>query len=125
MLTDKRILRETFANLKEITIHLLLCRNTFECLQIFQVRGGQGQEILDALENVTYEGGTDIQAVREGAKLFQENSPPINFGFWFSDGISTIGSEGFLAEPLPFPLYTFTSSEKANFSTLQLLAKQR
>lgn len=111
------LLGEYFARFEdaEIEVDLILFRNVAERVRGFVVKEGKCDELIAALKDVAYDGGTQIGAI---SPLPGEPSP--DFYLLFTDGISNFGEE----EPDRFgrPVYILSGDPQTNHSFLRYLA---
>jgi Ca-activated chloride channel homolog len=98
-----------------VDVTLSLFRNVIEKPRPFKVTSGDCSKLINALENVDYDGGTQMGAL---APLTSKKPP--SFYLLFSDGLSTFGKE----EPPPFnaPIFTINGAQSANHSFLRFIA---
>lgn len=95
-------------------VELVVFRDAAEPARRFEVRGGDTKELSAALENVIYDGGTQLGCIspRPGA------APDLYL--LFSDGLSTIGREE--VENLAAPLIAVSADTSADHALLASLA---
>ncbi len=98
-----------------VEVELVFFRDAPQAPKLFTVRNGDARELLDALRNCTYDGGTGIGAL---VPLPEANKPDAYF--LFSDGLSNFGQEA----PSEFnaPLLAFTDDARADHAFLRWLA---
>jgi len=114
---ELRLLREYFGQFEkgEIEVELVLFRNGAEEPRSFAVERGNCAALIEALEGVAYDGGTQMGAISpvEGREL-------PDFYLLFSDGISNFGAE----EPERFgrPVYILSADAQSNHPFLRYLA---
>jgi len=97
-----------------VDVRLVLLRDRLCGEQNFSVVPSNPSALIDALNEIQYDGGTQLGAI---APL---DGPKPDFYMLFSDGISTFGS----SDPpvLDAPLYTFSSAAGADHAKLRRLA---
>ena len=114
---ELELLRKYFGQFEkgEIGVDLLLFRNAAEEPRSFAVEQGDCEALIEALEGVTYDGGTQMGAISpvEGREL-------PDFYLLFTDGISNFGEE----EPERFerPVYILSADAQSNHPFLHYLA---
>jgi len=113
---ELEILSDFFARFpdEKIVVDLVVFRNAADNPVRFKVRDGKAGELLEALENVAYDGGTQMASI----------SPPRvmkrpDLYLLFSDGISNFGKEE--PEGLDAPVYAISGDATANHPFLRYL----
>ena len=105
----------TFAK-HSLTVNLVPFRNALAPAQRFMITNDEASSLLNAIANLTYDGGTQIGC------LTNFPAPKGNgWYFLFSDGLSNFGQ----SEPPKFdaPLYVFTADQSVDQPFLQHLAQ--
>jgi len=102
---------------RAVAVDLIVFSNTVQPAQHFDVTGGKTDALLDAIKNLTYDGGTDL------SKLSLNHKEDWDYTYLlFSDGLASFGT------PLPVemtrPVYTFSSTARANTALLARIARQ-
>ena len=97
------------------TIDLIEFRNALGKPRSFSFAGGKADELIQAIEAVKYDGGTQM-----GCLSIAGLSAKPDFCFLFTDGVSNFGKE----EPagLTVPVYILSGDSTANHSFLRYLA---
>ena len=91
---------------RNVTIELGLLNITFKKAGSFNIKNGDWSELRKYLENVTYDGGTDLSKLNE--KILSAGEY-----LFFTDGMSTFGEN---EASLKKPVYIISSSAKADYS---------
>lgn len=101
----------------EIKVKLVLFRNAAESPRSFSIVDGKATELLDALNSVKYDGGTQMGVISP-----TPDEVPPDYYFLFTDGISNFGVE----EPTGFkaPVYVFSADSTVNYPFLAYLANK-
>ncbi len=101
----------------KVEVSVVLFRNDIEPARQFVVEGGNARALIDFLEKVDYDGGTQMGAIGPSKG---DDKP--TFYFLFSDGLSNFGKE----DPAPFkaPVYVVTADTSANHPFLRYLAQR-
>jgi tetratricopeptide (TPR) repeat protein len=112
-----RILKEFFQLHKNVEVSLVLFRDIAGTPRTFNVKGGDCAELIAALQEVAYDGGTQMASLG-----MPKDGPLPDFFLVFTDGLSNFGKE----EPadLPRPLYILSDDATANHSFLRYLASK-
>lgn len=99
-----------FKNTKNLRVHLHWLSNTFDGAGSFTITKGNWAALKNALQNATYDGGTDFSILKNvvGSEVL-----------FFTDGISSFGD---LVFPWRVPVYPVASSARANFSQMKGMA---
>jgi tetratricopeptide (TPR) repeat protein len=108
-----KLLETYLKRLGAATIQLYTLNNTFMPAGTYEVRDGRAKVLIDRLQNMVYDGGTDYSTIR-----FADADETM----LFTDGLSTLSDAGKLSSP--HLVYTITSSPKANYSVLRSIAEQ-
>ena len=107
-------LRELIARWKKVEIHVVLLRDRPESLGQFDIRAGNAESLIETLEQVVYDGGTDLSA------LTAESIGSAELVLLFSDGLHNIGTQ--LPATHAAPIYPVTHRSDANHILLRHLA---
>jgi len=100
---------------KNLTVHLAVLNNEYKNTGSFEIRNGDWQALKQTIEQFTYDGATNYSLINLRA------TPGAEY-LLFSDGLSTLGGNDF---PLVSkPVYTITSSAKADYTLLQSIAQK-
>ena len=99
----------------DIDVALRLFRNTLGEPRSFRIKGGDSRELLAALRDVDYDGGTQMGAISMTKSAILPDAFLV-----FTDGLSTFGQE--MPTGLPQPLYIVSADPTANHSFLRHLA---
>jgi tetratricopeptide (TPR) repeat protein len=96
-----------------MTVYLVVFRNEAEPPVSFLVENGNGQELIDALRKIVYDGGTQIGSI-------PAPDEDMDLAILFTDGLSTFG----YPEPLGLrtPLFILSTAVGADHPFLQHLA---
>lgn len=94
---------------QNLTIELGLLNITFKKVKSFTIKNGEWSELKSYLQNLTYDGGTDFSQLDEKALS-------VNEYLFFTEGLSTFGKNTI---SITKPVYTISSSAKADYSTLK------
>lgn len=97
---------------QNLTIELGLLNITFKKAKSFTIKNGEWSELKTYLQNIVYDGGTDFSTLNEKALQADEY-------LFFSEGLSTFGKN---TVAIHKPVYSITSSTKADFSTLKTIS---
>lgn len=106
------LLEEYFKVNKNLSVKIYFLNNTFDEGKSFTINDGNWDELKSYLSQVTYDGGTDfgqLKSVKEDEVLF------------FTDGLSSFGD---LKMNINKPVYTISSSNKANFNQLKFISNK-
>lgn len=106
-----RYLRRMVGN--TLTVDVVVFRDRAENVKTFEVEDADGREIISYLQNVIYDGGTQLGSV---APL----DTPVDYNLLFTDGMSNFGAPK--PENLTKPLYIISSSSISNHGLLRSLA---
>jgi tetratricopeptide (TPR) repeat protein len=103
-----------FKVLGSVNVELVIARDRAEVSQYFTIVNGDWNALRDVLENMAYDGATDLTAL----------SPPktADLNLLFSDGLSNYGSGVFVAGDVP--LYTVNAAASADLPRLRAAAEQ-
>ncbi len=96
-----------------ITVELVVFRNTVDEAGRFVISNGNAGELISALREVDYDGGTQMGALPPAA-------PGSDYALLFTDGVSNFGKED--PPALNAPLYIFSGQAGTNHSFLRYLA---
>ncbi len=97
---------------RNVSVDLYLLNNTFHAAGTFQVQSGDAKELIQKIKLQTYDGGTDY------SKIILSKADET---LLFSDGLSTLSDANFPVAT--HPVYTISSSAKADYSTLKNIAE--
>ena len=97
----------------EARVHLYALNHRLSKVGDYDIKGGVSKELLQTIERFTYDGGTDLSALRftEGKEFLL-----------FSDGLSTTGQQS--PQWPALPIFPIASTPTADFSMLQFIARQ-
>ncbi len=111
---EMQVLR-SFLRDQTLTVDLVVFRNTAEKPRRFLIRNGNVEELLFALTDLIYDGGTQVGSISQTAAAERPD-----FYLLFTDGISNIGR----SEPvgLQAPLYIVSSEAATDHPFLHRLA---
>ena len=107
-------LRALLTRWKQVEIHVILLRDRTEVLGQFNIQKGNAQPLIEALEQVVYDGGTDLSAVTK------THIGSAELVLLFSDGLHNIGTQ--LPATNAAPIYPITHRSNANHILLRHLA---
>lgn len=99
-----------------VTVDLVLFRNAFEAARPFTVENGACPDLMAALENIEYDGGTQLGVIAPVG-----DAPVPDFYLLFSDGISNFGRA--VPEGFTRPVYAFSADAAAAHAALRALAQ--
>ncbi|QNK61556.1 DUF2135 domain-containing protein [Pedobacter sp. PAMC26386] len=97
-----------------LTITLGLLNNTFKKGGVFVIKNGEWGELKERLTHLVYDGGTDYSQI--SSSLLNANEY-----LFFTDGFSGFGN---VAVSLTKPVYTISSSLRADFSNLKYISSK-
>jgi Ca-activated chloride channel homolog len=102
---------------RSLTVNLAPFRNTLAPVQRFAITNGEAAELLTAISQLAYDGGTQL-----GCLTNYPAPTPGGVYFLFSDGLGNFGE----FEPPAFdaPLYIFTADQTLDQPFLQYLAQR-
>lgn len=106
------LLDEIIGEKQNLTISLGLLNNRFTPAGTFTITKGDWSALKKVLENVVYDGGTNLSAARPFA---------VDEYLLFSDGLSSFGAPDM---KLFKPVHCITSAPRADYSNLKLAAAQ-
>jgi hypothetical protein len=114
---QRRLLASCLARLGKnpVAVDLVVFRNVASPPQRFMVQDGRAEELLKAVAEVAYDGGTQMASISPPA-----NAAPPDFYLLFTDGLSTFGKE--MPEPLGAPVFIFVEGVAADRLFLGYLA---
>lgn len=109
------LIRQYCRRIKDVTIELVVFRNQMQDAKTFQIKEGKASKLIASLEQVAYDGGTQIGALRP-----LKNEPDLYI--LCSDGLSNFGRE----TPKPFgaPVYAIGNSTSTNHAFLRFLSQR-
>jgi Ca-activated chloride channel family protein len=112
-----KILKDFFTLHKKqrIMVELVVFRNIALKPRQFVITGGDSRKLVEALQQIDYDGGTQMGSLPPAAKN-------TDYALLFTDGISNFGKEN--PPPLGTPLYIFSDQAQANHSFLRYLSLQ-
>ncbi|MDR2130842.1 MAG: hypothetical protein LBP56_06735 [Odoribacteraceae bacterium] len=96
----------------DLTITLHLLNNRFSKGETFRVRDGNWEALRVRLDSITYDGGTNYEAIvldRSAAREY----------LFFSDGLATLSDADFSSR---YPVHCLVSSPRADYSALKWIA---
>ena len=101
-----------FAAVRETSVNLVRVADTVALPERFDVYGGNWHALRAALEATTYDGASNLGAVRHDGVSSE--------ALWFSDGLATYGEPWKLA--FPVPVYAINSAASSDTAALQKIA---
>ena len=101
-----------FARARDTSVSLLRVSDVAAPPQRFEVRDGDWQALRRAIEAISYDGASNLGAVRHDGVADEV--------LWFSDGLANYGKPWRLA--FPVPVYTVNSAAGSDPAALQALA---
>ena len=101
-----------FAAVRETTVNLVRVADTVSLPERFDIRRGDWRVLRAALEATTYDGASNLGAVRHDGVSAE--------ALWFSDGLATYGAPWKLA--FPVPVFAVHGSASADAVALQTIA---
>ena len=114
---QKRLLASCLARLGKnpVAVDLVVFRNVASPPQRFMVQDGRAEELLKAVAEVAYDGGTQMASLSP-----PPGAEPPDFYLLFTDGLSTFGKE--MPESLGAPVFIFVEGVAADRLLLGYLA---
>ena len=112
---EKQILKAYLSKLGDVKVSLIPFHVFTEGKQDFEIRNGNGDALLDRINGLKYDGGTQFGSI----DLTQLDAEEI---LMFSDGLSTFGKKEITLSAAP--VTTISSSAASDFSHLKYLAQQ-
>ncbi len=109
---EMALLNDIIREKQQLTITLGLLNNRFTPAGTFTITNGDWSALKKVLENVVYDGGTNLSAARPFA---------VDEYLFFSDGLSSFGAPDMR---LFKPVHCITSASRADYSNLKLIAAQ-
>lgn len=100
---------------KNCRIRLATINNEYHDLGVFDITNGDWQLLQKTIEGLVYDGGTNF------SKIDLPATPAAEYLF-FTDGLSTLSSN--LVAQNGHPVYTITSSPRADYAWMQSLAQE-
>ena len=101
-----------FAAVRETSVNLVRVADTVSLPERFDVHGGDWRALRAALESTTYDGASNLGAVRHDGVSTE--------ALWFTDGLATYGEPWKLA--FPVPVFAVHSAASADSAALQKIA---
>ena len=101
-----------FAAVRETSVNLVRVADTVALPERFDVHGGDWRALRAALEATTYDGASNLGAVRHDGVSSE--------ALWFSDGLATYGEPWKLA--FPVPVFAISSAASSDPAALQKIA---
>ena len=101
-----------FTAVRETSVNLVRVADTVSLPERFDVHGGEWRALRAALEATTYDGATNLGAVRHDGVSSE--------ALWFSDGLATYGEPWKLA--FPVPVFAIRGAASADPAALQKIA---
>src|SRR5690606_29537254 len=86
--------------------------------KLFTVKNGNAKEIIEFLNNVEYDGGTNL-----GASLPTKSNYKVDFYLLFSDGLGNLCKD-VPEKSLNAPIYGFCKELSANHNLLQYICEK-
>jgi len=114
---QRRLLAACLARLGKdpVAVDLVVFRNAASPPQRFTVHDGRAEELLKAVAQVDYDGGTQMASISP-----PPGAEPPDFYLLFTDGLSTFGKE--MPESLGAPVFIFVEGVAADRPFLEYLA---
>jgi Ca-activated chloride channel homolog len=113
--TEISLIKQYCKRIKDVTIDLVLFRNQMQDVKTFQIKEGKVSELIATLQEVDYDGGTQIGALQP------LNSEP-DLYILCSDGLSNFGKE--IPKSFEAPVYAIGSSTSTNHAFLRFLSQR-
>jgi len=101
-----------FARARDSSVSLVRVADTVSAAERFEVRGGDWHALRRALESTTYDGASNLGAVRHDGSSAES--------LWFTDGLATYGAPWQLR--FPVPVFAVQSAPTGDPAALQALA---
>ena len=109
------LLQAALSQWQHLQVEVFILRDTTERLGSWSIRGGDAAELFKALQNLVYDGGTNL------TRLPTPDSKTVHdLTLLFSDGLGNIGHT--IPDTSTGPIYTITSRSDANHIFLRHLA---
>jgi Ca-activated chloride channel family protein len=106
-------LRALLSRWKRVEVDVFVIRDTTERLGSWSIRRGDASELIGALDQVVYDGGTDLTSL-------DAPDASTDLRLLFTDGLGNIGHG--IADTSASPIYTVTNRSNANHILLRYLA---
>lgn len=100
---------------KNLIVSLALLNNSFKKVNEFKIQNGNWTTLKKAIENITYDGGTNLNKI-DLNNIYSDEY------LLFSDGLSTFGETEFSLNGKP--VHTINSSSAADPAALKLIAQK-
>lgn len=108
------LLHSLITKKKDLQVTLCTIGSHFKKTVIYNIKNGDWKELKQALEQITYDGGTNFSRIDLSAVAAEEY-------FLFSDGISSLSSTAFNSAGKI--IHTITAAAKSDYAFLKLLAQ--
>ena len=113
--TEISLINQYCKRIKNFTVDLVLFRNQMQDVKTFQIKDGKASKLIAALQEVDYDGGTQIGALRP-----LKSEPDLYI--LCSDGLSNFGKE--IPKSFEAPIYSIGSSTSTNHAFLRFLSQR-
>jgi len=101
------------------SVDLIVFSNTLQPTRHFDLSDGKIDPVLDAIKNLSYDGGTDLSKLSLNGKTSTGN---VDCYLLFTDGLASFGG------PMPVvektPVFTFSCAARANMALLSRIARK-
>src|SRR5258706_3006477 len=110
---EMELLKKYLSSLNDVTVTLIPFNIFTQPREDFVIHGGNSNKLIERLESLEYDGGTQFGALDLTHYNFDES-------LLFSDGLSTFGKQEMTVSGIP--VIAITTSPSANFSYLKYIA---
>jgi len=108
------LLDKIIAQKQNLTIELGVLNTRFVKAGTFTITNGNWQSLKAALENITYDGGTNFSSISNRVLDAEEY-------LFFTDGLSTFGKDQVILQK---PVHCINSAAKADYSVMKFISMQ-
>ncbi len=102
----------------EVIVEVRVLRNTLSAAESFNINKRKVSQLIDYLDAIKYDGGTQMGALQALNELSEKSSPDLYL--LFTDGLTNFGEASF--EQLSAPAYVISSDNRSNHALLKSLA---
>jgi len=110
---EKAFIKSYLKHLDDVKVNLLTFSNTIKLQKTFTIKNGKSDDLLDTLEHVVYDGGTNYDALLNISKKADAI-------LMFSDGIATLSELNFTQKT---PVFILNSIVKTNHNLLNNISE--
>lgn len=120
-------LRQLCGLYKDFVVDVVPFRNVPDACKTFAIRGGKTDELLKFLQELPYDGATNLDALRFARNALEVvpawgGGKPADYPYalLFTDGIATLGAA--LPAKAPLPVHTLCGDARADHAALRYMA---